>query len=195
MNEENQWTKHEIEFQHGDGQKTLMYMQTDGRRYVLSEHPENQGPHVSTAATKYGDEVAKNNLDVDHKNRPENVQLYAERRDGRFDQWEAKTTRDQNVSTEPNRFEYKASEWQWKNAKQFEHGELQQGLGTKLEQGHTKFQDKPAEEQNQAFREASMAKTGQSESARDVVNDQQQRQAAQQQAAQEQQREQRKHQR
>lgn len=130
------WTRHELEFDHPDGKVTTFYMQTDGSRYVLSEHPENQGPHVSLVASRYGDEIVRNNLEVNPKSQPEQAQLYAERLDGRFDQWEARTTRVQDISQQPNRVEHQASEWQWRNAHQLEPQELQNKLGTQLEHGH-----------------------------------------------------------
>jgi hypothetical protein len=121
---------------------------------------------------------------VDSKNRPENVQLYAERQDKgqdgatRFDQWEAKTTMTQNVSQEPNRIESQASEWQWKNARQSEHSELEQKLGAKLEQGNLHSSKWDAERQNQEFREASLPKTEQSEELRQAAREQQSGRAA-----------------
>ena len=176
--QEERWSKHEVIFEHENGQESLFYMQTNGRQYVLSEHPENQGPHVSQFASKFGDEVVRNNIEVDSKNRPENVQLYAERQDGRFDQWEAKTTMTQNVSQEANRFDSQASEWQWKNAKQSEHSDLEQSLGTKLEQGNLHSSKWDAERQNQEFREASLPKTEVSEELRQAAREQQSRQTA-----------------
>jgi hypothetical protein len=182
--QEERWSKHEVIFEHENGQESLFYMQTNGRQYVLSEHPENQGPHVSQFASKFGDEVVRNNIEVDSKNRPESVQLYAERQDKgqdgatRFDQWEAKTTMTQNVSQEPNRIESQASEWQWKNAKQSEHSDLEQSLGAKVEQGHLHSSKWDAERQNQEFREASLSKTEQSEELRQAAREQQSGRAA-----------------
>ena len=176
--QEERWSKHEVIFEHENGQESLFYMQTNGRQYVLSEHPENQGPHVSQFASKFGDEVVRNNIEVDSKNKPENIQLYAERQDGRFDQWEAKTTMTQNVSQEANRFDSQASEWQWKNAKQSEHSDLEQSLGAKLEQGNLHSSKWDAERQNQEFREASLPKTEASEELRQAAREQQSRQTA-----------------
>lgn len=165
------WTKHELIYDHPDGQETYFFMQTDGTRYVLSEHPNNQGPHVSNIAPLYGNMAVENNLDVNPKSQPENLQLYVERQDGRFDQWEAKTTKLENTANEPNRFDMKASEWQWKNATQYEHGDLQKQLGAKIEQGNVNFKEMNPEQQNQAFREASLAKTEQSEQLRQAAQE------------------------
>lgn len=170
------WTKHEVVYQHKDGRETTLYMQTDGNRYVLSEHPDNKGPHVSSVAPLYGDQGVKNSLDVDPKNRPENFQLYAERPDGRFDQWQAKTTMNENISQDPNRFEHKASEWQWRNSTQIEHADLEQKLGARFEQGNLRYQDMSHEQQNKAFQEASLAKTEQSEQLRQAANQQEEAQ-------------------
>jgi|GEM_PF-7016304 len=192
-----QWKTYELMFEHENVPDSTFFLQTNGRQYVLSEHPENQGPHVSQFASKYGDEVARNNIEVDSKNRPESVQLYAERQDGRFDQWEAKTTMTKNVSQEENRIDSQATEWQWKNAKQSEHSELEQSLGTKLEQGHLNPKQGDAERQNQEVREASLPKTEQSEELRQAAREQQSKQATQEttQQAQEKESQKQKHQR
>ena len=103
--------------------------------------------------------------------------LYAERMDGRFDQWEAKTIRESNISNEPNNhFEAKPSEWLWKNANQYEGKDLEQQMGTRLEQGgYTKNLDAMTQQRNEEFREASMPKTEQSEQLRQAVQEQQKR--------------------
>lgn len=170
------WTKHDIEFDHDDGRVTRLFMQTDGDRYVLSEHPENGGPHVSTVATQYGDEAIRNNLEADPTRRPEQLRLYAERPDGRFDQWEAKTSMERNVATEPNRYQGQASEWQWSNGSQHEHGPLQQQLGARLEQGGTeRGKELHAERQDQELRDTALPKTDKSEELRQAAQEQQSR--------------------
>lgn len=179
--QETQWTKHTIYFEHQNGQESTLYMQTDGNRYVLSEHPENKGPGAWSVAPEFGNEIAKNNLEVDPKSKPENVQLYAERQDGRFDQWQARTTKVENTSQEPNKFDHKASEWLWKNSEQSEHGDLEQRLGTKLEQGHqSQSRMTWAEQQQQQLNETALPKTEQSEQLRQAAQEQQSRQAAEQ---------------
>lgn len=201
--QEERWSKHEVIFEHENGQESLFYMQTNGRQYVLSEHPENQGPHVSQFASKFGDEVVRNNIEVDSKNRPESVQLYAERQDKgqdgatRFDQWEAKTTMTKNVSQEPNCIESQASEWQWKNAKQSEHSELEKRLGAKVEQGHLHSSKWDAERQNQEFRDLSFSNSKESQEIRQEARVQQDKDTAQEatQRTQEQESQKHKHQR
>ena len=42
------WSKHDVLFDHDNGEETLFWMQTDGNTYILSEHPDNKGPHVSS---------------------------------------------------------------------------------------------------------------------------------------------------
>ena len=170
------WTKHDIYRDHENGEPTRFWMQTDGKCHVLSEHPENMGPHVSTIATKYGDELARKNLDADPKNKPENVRLYAERRDGRFDQWEAKTIREMNVSNQPNRFESKPSEWLWKNAHQHEPKNLERQIGARIEQGNTpKSQQSFNDRQNKELREAPLSKREDSAQIREEARAQQRR--------------------
>ncbi len=165
------WTKYELEFDHPSGEPTRFFMQTDGDRYVLSEHPENRGPHVEAIATKYGDDIVQNGLDVDRSIRPENARLFVERKDGRFDQWEAKTTKEINVALETNRYEGKAIEWGWKNSTQHNHKDLEQKLGARLEGGgQAKGQQSFAEEQNKAMRETPLPKTEQSEQLRQAAN-------------------------
>lgn len=170
------WTKHDIKFDHEDGRITRLFMQTDGDRYVLSEHPENRGPHVSTMATQYGDAAIKNNMEVDPSRRPEQLRLYVERPDGRFDQWDAKTTMYQNVATEPNRQERKATAWDWGNRIQHDHSSLQQQLGVRLEQGGTeRGKELYAEHQAQELRDTALPKTDKSEELRQAAREQQSR--------------------
>lgn len=178
--DDNQWVKFAIDFEHANGQTTTMYVQTDDKRFVLSEHPDNKGPCVWDAATKVGDEIIRSNVETNPKNTPENFQLYAERRDGRFDQWQARTTQTENISTEPNRYEYKPSEWLWKNSVQTEQVELERQLGTALESGQqSQSRLTWAEQQQQQLNETALPSIDQSGQLRQAVQEQQSRQAAQ----------------
>lgn len=175
--EENQWVRMEIPFEHENGEKTLMYMQTDGRRFVLSEHEKNTGPCVWQTAEKAGNSIVRSHLEDDPKYKPENLQMYVERSDGRFDQWEARTTKVENISKEENRFEHKAAEWLWKTEKQYEHPDLERQMDSKLEVGRmSQSRDYEAHMQQQ-LRETPLPKTEQSEQLRQAVSEQQNRQA------------------
>lgn len=141
MSQENEqkWTRHTMDFEHADGRVTTFYMHTDDRRFVLSEHPENRGPAIWNSADKIGDEIIRESVQRDSKNKPEDLVLYAERQDGRFDRWEAKTTLLENISNDPMRFEHRASEWQWKNAHQYPKDELQKDVDVQIESGHPSY--------------------------------------------------------
>jgi len=183
--QEERWMKNEVPFDHENGQNSLFYLQTNGRQYVLSEHPDNQGPHISQYASKVGDDLVEREIQLDPKKKPEDFKLYAERQDkgqdgaARFDRWEARTTLTENISEEPNRFENQASEWLWKNARQSEHSDLEQSLGAKIEQGQLHRSKWDAEQLNQEFREASLPKTWASEELRQAAQGQKSSEAAQ----------------
>lgn len=175
--EENQWVRMQIPFEHDNGEKTLMYMQTDGQRFVLSEHPDNKGPCVWNTAEKAGDSLLKTQIDDDPKAKPENFQMYVERSDGRFDQWEARTTKVEDISKQENHFEHKASEWLWKNEKQFEQADLEKRLDSKLEAGHLSQSRDYEAHMQQMMKDTALPKTEQSDQLRQAVAEQQARQA------------------
>lgn len=176
---ETEWQRLTLEYEHADGQVTTFYMHTDDRKFVLSEHPKNEGPGVWQSATEIGDHIMENNLANDSKAKPEDLVLYAERHDGRFDQWQAKTTLYENTSETENVYEHRASEWQWRNAKQTEHPDLERQMETQLEHGHQSRSRMTHEERmQQDLRDTPLAKTDQSEALRDEARQQQSRQAA-----------------
>jgi len=179
--------RYEIEYDNGPGKEpTLLYVQEvnrpKGTAYVLTEHPENQGPHVSQVASKFGDAKIKEQVEADPKYRPESFRMYAERpergRDNepRFAEFSAKTTQQENISTEPNRFEHRASEWMWKDGNRWEKPEAERIVGAEIETSPQRFQDKPTQDQNQEFREASLSGNRQTNELRTAAQEQEARQ-------------------
>lgn len=147
--------RYEYEVDHGPGQEpTRMYIQEvarpNGTTYVLTNHPENQGQHVSNVATRFADGKVKEELSKDPSYRPESFRMYSERpergadNEPRFALYEAKTTKQENISTDPNRFEHKASEWQWRDGKRSDKHEVERSVGAEIKT------ERPQQEQSQA---------------------------------------------
>ena len=181
-------TRYPYEHDNGPGQEpTKCYIQEidsgRGHSYVLSEHPENKGKHVSQVAPEIGDSLVRKEMAENPKFEPERLQLYTERPasergfndEPRFAKLEAKTTQEQNVSQEPNRFEYKPSEWRWSDGYRMDKPEAERNVGAEIET-NPRFQDQSIEQQNKQFAEADMPRTEEAQQMRDAAQQEQARQ-------------------
>ena len=130
--------------------------------YVLTEHPDNQGKPVHNQASEVGDRLIGAELANDSSYKPESLRLYAERpelgEDGspRFAEYDAHLTKQENISTNDNEYVFKADEWRWSDGNRMDRSELENVLGTEIETGPLRFQDKSPMEQNKEFAEAQM---------------------------------------
>lgn len=175
--------RYELEYNNGPGKEpTTFYVQETTNRhgstaYVLTEHPDNKGAHVSSVASKFGDAKINEQLAQDPKFKPESTRLYAERpergQDGepRFAEYRAKTTQQQNISEQPNLYEGKASQWQWNDGNRMDKPEAEQRVGASIETSN-RFQNKAPEQQNQEFADASMSSTQQADQLREAARQQ-----------------------
>ena len=164
-----EWIRHDLHITHASGQESVYILQTDGRQYVLSEHRDNQGPHVSQFATKWGDRVIRSLLKGDAASKPEDFILYAERLDQRFDRWEAKTTKREYFPVEGYQLDGIVTEWRWANPNPLKKSQLEVSLGVRLVGGQSNYSHQLAEEQTQVFHEASHSGTMAAEALRQAV--------------------------
>lgn len=163
------WVRLELPFEHKDGQFTRMIVQTDGKSFVLSEHPENKGPCVWHAAEKVGNSLLITRIEDEPKFKPEDLQLYVEREDKRFDKWTARTTMTENTSTDSNRIEPKATEWLWKTEQPLEHSAIESKLNTQITVGQLSESRGHSAYIAQQMSESSLTSTGESEQLRQGV--------------------------
>lgn len=161
--------RYEYEVDHGPGQEpTRMYVQEvsrpNGTTYVLTNHPENKGQEVSSVASRFGDGKVKEEISKDPSYKPESFRMYSERPergpDGnpRFAQYEAKTTRLENTSSDPNRLQHQASEWQWRDGKRSDKHEVERSVGAEIKTD-SRSKDQNQNQQSNDLKEANLTAT------------------------------------
>lgn len=158
--------RYAVEVDNGAGQEpTRMYVQEvsrpNGTTYVLTNHEQNQGAHVSSVASRFGDGKIKEEISKDPSYKPESFRMYSERPergpDGnpRFAQYEAKTTRVENTSSDPNRHQHQASEWQWRDGKRSDKHEVERSVGAEIKTD-SRAKEQTQNQQSNELKEATM---------------------------------------
>lgn len=131
--------------------------------YVLTEHPDNEGRHVSAKAYDLGDSLIGMKQESDPSFRPESLRIFAERpergQDGesRFSELQAQTTLYENVSMVPNVNEPQATGWRWDDGNRMDKPDMEQRVGAEVETAIYPWRDRSVEDLNKEFDGASLS--------------------------------------